>query len=65
MTYEQYLIYAARTGDCDGVKECIVDESIPVNTVDADSGNTALHMACANGFDEMVTQLISYGADLN
>jgi len=48
------LIYAARTGDLDGVKECIVDEKIPVNTVDPESGNTALHMACANGFDEMV-----------
>lgn len=54
MTYEQYLLYAARVGDVDGVNECIVDEKISPNTVEESSGNTALHMACANGFDQMV-----------
>lgn len=40
MSYEEFLIYSARLGEFDDVKECI-DEQIDLNTADS-SGNTAL-----------------------
>ena len=40
MTYDEYLIYSARLGDLEGIKECL-DESIALNGVDS-QGNTAL-----------------------
>ena len=58
MTFDQYLLYSARVGDVDGLKECIIDEKIPVDTADEENGNTSLHMACANGFSEIVTILV-------
>ena len=64
MTFDQYLLYSARVGDLDGIKECI-DEDIPVDTLEAETSNTSLHMACANGFDEIVKFLIEKGADIN
>jgi len=40
MSYEEFLIYSARLGEFDDVKECI-DEKVDLNTADP-SGNTAL-----------------------
>ena len=47
MTYEEFLIYSARIGELEDVQFCIT-EKVDLNTIDK-SGNSALHMACANG----------------
>ena len=64
MTLGEYLIYSARTGDLDAIKECI-DEECPVDHKDGESGNAAIHMASANGHLNAVKLLIELGADIN
>lgn len=64
MTYGEYLIYSARHGDIEGVKECL-EEDVPVNTKEDEVENTALHMAAANGHLEVVKFLLEAGADIN
>ena len=64
MTYGEYLIYSARMGDIEGVKECL-SEDVPVNTQEEGMGNTALHMACANNFIEVARLLLEHKADIN
>ena len=63
LTYGEYLILSAREGDLEGVQECLENE-VDVNHTDAD-GNSALHMASANGHLATVQFLISVGADIN
>ncbi len=63
LTYGEYLILSAREGDLESVQECLENE-VDVNHTDAD-GNSALHMASANGHLATVQFLISVGADIN
>ena len=63
MTYGEFYMYAARTGDLEGMKECIA-EGVPLNYQDS-LGNTALHMACANRFEAIVVFLLDQRADVN
>ena len=65
MEYTEYLIYSARLGDLEAVKECLTEGEAPVDSLDKETGNTALHMASANGFEEIASHLISQGADIN
>ena len=61
----------ARFGDADGVASLTSDAMWPdattrshfVNTAEESSGNTALHMACANGHATIVQLLLERGAD--
>ena len=64
MEYSEYLIYSARLGDLEAVKECLTEGEAPVDSIDAD-GNTALHMASANGFAEVASHLIANKANIN
>ena len=68
-TYEEFLVHSARGGDIEDVKEMIEVTGPPVNLDFQDpkqNKNTALHMACANGFDKIVTLLLnSNRVDLN
>lgn len=57
LTYGEYLILSAREGDIEAVAECLENE-VDVNHSDED-GNTALHMASANGHLPLVKYLIS------
>ncbi|TNV76260.1 hypothetical protein FGO68_gene4950 [Halteria grandinella] len=63
MSYEEFLIYSARLGEIEDVKECLA-EKVDLATVDP-SGNTALHMASANGFLDIVLLLLQNGAPVN
>lgn len=36
-----------------------------MDSLETETNNTALHMACANGFDLIVTLLIKHGANIN
>lgn len=55
---------SARGGDVEAVKECLAEE-VPINHKDAQMGNTALHLASANGHKEVVEFLLDAGADIN
>ena len=61
MTYEQYLVYSARCGELEDVKEMLAvkDPPVDLNYRDASmSLNTALHMAAANGHVEIAKLLL-------
>lgn len=64
MSYEEFLIYSARIGEFDDVKQ-MLEEETDVNTKDNATGNAALHMACANGHYEIVKLLLKHKADTN
>ena len=64
MTYGEYFIYAARTGDIAGMQECL-DEEVPIDFQDPISGNCALHMASANNKIEALTFLLAKNACCN
>ena len=60
LTYEQFLVYSARMGEIDDVKEMLAVSNPPVDINykdDTMSMNTALHMASANGHVQ-ITQLL-------
>ena len=57
MEYSEYLIYSARLGDLEAVKECLTEGEAPVDSIDVD-GNIALHMASANGLAEVCARAI-------
>lgn len=63
MTYGEFYLYSARTGDLEGMKECL-EEGVPLDYQDQ-LGNTALHMACANKFDAIVVFLLEQRANVN
>ena len=79
MSYEEFLIYSARLGELEDLKECI-EEKVDLETTDP-SGNTALRksdpnnvihsfiryidMASANGHLEIVKLLLQHGAKPN
>ena len=65
MEYSEYLVYSARLGDLEAVKECLTEGEAPVDSIDEESGNAALHMAAANGYSEVATHLIANGANIN
>ena len=48
MTFEDYFLYSARCGDIEGLQECL-DERVPIDHTNEEQGNTALHLAAANG----------------
>lgn len=58
---EEEMISAARFGELDDVRS-LLDSGVDVNT--RLFGNTALHMACANGHIDVVELLIERGAQL-
>ena len=64
MSYEEFLIYSARIGEIDDVKQ-MLEEETDVNTADKATGNSALHMACANGHTEIVKLLLQHKANIN
>ena len=64
MTYGDFMLMSARGGDLDAVKECLAEE-VPINHQDAEVGNSALHLACANGHKDVVEFLLDAGADIN
>ena len=53
----------AATGMMSAVKFLIEEVGVDVNAVD-DDGNTAVHHAAARGDNEMITYLVSKGADV-
>ena len=60
LTFDEYYLECARFGELKDLKEAMkeADKSFDVNIKDF-RGNTALHMACANGHIEMVKYLIN------
>lgn len=46
------------------VAKFLLDMDCDVNTINA-SGNTPLHVACLNGMDMVVNELLVYGANIN
>ena len=58
------MLLSARQGDLDAVKECMA-EDVPVDHVDEEMGNTALHLASANGVADVVAFLLAKGAKVN
>ena len=61
MSFEQYLVYSARCGEIDDVKEMLAVANPPVDLNFRDesmSQNTALHMAAANGHFEIAKLLL-------
>lgn len=67
LTFDEYYLECARFGELKDLKEAMkeADKSFNVNIKDF-RGNTALHMACANGHTEMVKYLINtLHADIN
>eukprot|EP00826_Nyctotherus_ovalis_P056477 TRINITY_DN7632_c0_g1_i3.p1 TRINITY_DN7632_c0_g1~~TRINITY_DN7632_c0_g1_i3.p1 ORF type:complete len:217 (-),score=51.48 TRINITY_DN7632_c0_g1_i3:146-796(-) len=63
ITLEEYFVYSARCGDMEGIELCL-SEKIDVNTQDQYK-NSPLHMACANGFEEIVRILLKAGAKID
>jgi ankyrin repeat protein len=64
----QLVLEAACEGDLDGIIQVLDDgSSIPdlINSVDAESGFTALHYACQKGYVEIVCFLLRHGAAIN
>jgi ankyrin repeat protein len=58
------MILSARQGDLNAIQECL-KEDVPINHQD-DLGNSALHMASANGHEDCVRFLIEQeGVDIN
>ena len=57
MTYGEFFLQSARFGDLEEVKECL-EEEVPVDHCDPDSGNTGLMLACANGHLEVIKVLL-------
>ena len=64
MTYGDYMLMSARGGDLDAIKECLAEE-VPINHQDEEMKNSALHLAAANGHQEVVEFLLDAGADIN
>ena len=64
MTYGEYMLQSARLGELEAIKECLAEE-VPINFQDDDAGNSALHLACANGYKEIVEYLLDNGAEIN
>ena len=63
VTYPEYFIMSARSGDIEAIKECLLEE-VPINYQD-DTGNCALHMAAANNHEDVVRFLLEHGASVN
>ena len=64
MTYGEYMLQSARLGELDAIKECLAEE-VPINFQDEEAGNSALHLASANGYKEIVEYLLDNGAEIN
>ncbi len=70
MSYEEYLIYSARYGDMDGVRQMLM-EKVKANCRDKEKCTalrkrlSLIDMAAANGFVEIGVALITAGADPN
>lgn len=62
MTYGEYMLLSSRHGDLDAIKECLLEE-VPLDHIDPEMGNTALHLASANGNIEVVKFLLEQGAE--
>ncbi len=57
------LLAAARSGDIDDINDlCAINPLEYINYQDECSGNSALHMACANGHLDCVKALMAKGA---
>jgi len=63
MTYPELLLWAARNNEIQDLELCF-EEKVEVNTVDKESGSTALHYACANAFLLAAKLLLSHGAGI-
>ena len=64
MSFEDYFLYSARLGEVEGLQECL-NERVPIDYQNAEQGNTALHLAAANGLIPAVTFLLEKGANVN
>mmetsp|Transcript_14843 Transcript_14843/g.20722 ORF Transcript_14843/g.20722 Transcript_14843/m.20722 type:complete len:269 (-) Transcript_14843:70-876(-) len=58
------FLEAAKKNDLNRVKE-LLDAGTDVNLSDYDSGNSALHLACANGAKQTMELLVERGANVN
>ena len=64
VTFEEYFLYSARCGEIEGLEECL-NERVPIDYQNAETGNTALHQAAANGQVPVVQWLLEHGAQIN
>jgi len=55
---------ACRYNNIDFVKYCLDNNIVNVNAVNYKNGETALHIACYNGFTKLVDILLKYNADV-
>ena len=57
-------MYSARCGEIEGLEECL-NERVPIDYQNEETGNTALHQAAANGEQIAVKWLLEHGALMN
>lgn len=63
MEFERGIWYAAQYGDIDRVR-ALLAAGTPVDKLDS-AGYTALHYAARNGHEEIVSELLRAGANIN
>jgi hypothetical protein len=60
---EEQLVWFARTGEAEEIRRLLDTGGVNVNWADPRAGNTALHMAAANGHTACIDMLLRAGAD--
>jgi len=59
------LVQAASSGRLPRMKELIENQRVDINSIDFNTGDTALHVAALNGIEQIVKYLVDNGADCN
>ncbi|KAF2073327.1 hypothetical protein CYY_005345 [Polysphondylium violaceum] len=64
---DQRLINAAKRGEAESVEEYVLDKECPVDVNNAKDGmgETALHWAARNGYEEVIAVLLKFKANPN
>ncbi|WAQ96744.1 ANK2-like protein [Mya arenaria] len=57
------LLHAARNGDVSALKACLTSEGMDINFTNK-GGQSALHLACAEGHTHIVKELLKHDADM-